>query len=84
MNYGSIIGNATGYHIRSSKFNKWTMKPPLPDETKTVISTIVFDNDDIIQLYAGIDNRPYTSDDIIVLEPRFWKRIIVYVDEKIE
>lgn len=78
---GSMLGNARGRYIRSSQFKTWTMTPPLPDETKTYISTIGFVNDNIIQIYAGADNIPYTSDDIIVLEPQFWERIYVDVTE---
>lgn len=74
-------GNATLPYIRSSKFNEWTMTPPLSEQTKTMISTIGFYNKDIIQVYAGADNIPYTSDDVIVLEPRFWERIYVNVNE---
>ncbi|MFO7658460.1 MAG: hypothetical protein R6W78_15490 [Bacteroidales bacterium] len=71
-------------HVRSSKYTQWIMSPPLEDEVKTYVSTIEFINDDIIQIYAGADNIPYTSDDIIVLEPKFWERINVYVDERTE
>ena len=63
------------YQIKSSKFNEWTLTPPLPDQTKTVVSTLGFNNDNIIHVYAGSDNIPYTTDDVIVLEPKFWERI---------
>ena len=63
------------YQIKSSKFNEWTLTPPLPDQTKTVVSTLGFNNDNIIHVYAGADNIPYTSDDVIVLEPKYWERI---------
>lgn len=76
---GTILGNAWSRYIRSSFFEEWTMTPPLPGETKTYVSTIGFPNDNIIQIYAGSDNIPYTSDDIIVMEPRFWERIYVQV-----
>jgi hypothetical protein len=72
--------NLTRY-IRSSKYKSWTMTPPLPDQTKTYVSTMGFLNDNIIQIYAGPDNIPYTSDDVIVLEPKYWEKIYVYVDE---
>ncbi len=71
-------------HVRSSKYTQWTMSPPLEDEVKTYVSTIRFNTDNIIQVYAGADNLSYTNDDIIVLEPKFWERINVYVEEKIE
>jgi len=76
-----FMGNATRPYIRSSKYTEWTMTPPLSDQTKTIVSTIGFYNDKIIQVYAGVDNIPYTMDDIIVLEPNFWERIYVNVKE---
>lgn len=76
-----FLGNNTLPHIRSSKFNVWTMTPPLPDQTKTIVSTIGFTASDIIQLYAGKDNIAYTSDDVMVFEPKFWERIYVSVSE---
>lgn len=79
--YGSFLGNAIGPNIRSSKYEEWTMKPPVNGTNKTYLSTIGFTNDNIIHLYAGADNTPYTSDDIVVLEPKFWERIYVYVNE---
>lgn len=68
------------YQIKSSKFNEWTLTPPLPDQTKTVVSTLGFNNENIIHVYAGADNIPFTSDDVIVLEPKFWERIYSDVD----
>jgi len=74
-------GHGTLPHIRSSYFTDWTMTPPAPDQTKTVVTTIGFYNENIIQVYAGADNTPYTSDDVFVYEPNFWERIYVDVDE---
>ncbi len=71
-------------HIRSAKYTQWTMSPPPEDKVITYVSTIGFANDEIIQVYAGADNIPYTSDDIVVLEPKFWERIFVHVEEKTE
>lgn len=73
--------NVQTYAIRSSYYNEWTMTPPQADQTKTYTSTIGFINNNIIQIYAGDDNIPFTSDDIIVLEPRFWEKIYVTVNE---
>lgn len=78
---GTILGNSWSRYIRSSHFKEWTMTPPQPEQTKTYISTIGFPNENIIQIYAGADNLPYTSDDIIVMEPKFWERIYVDVTE---
>lgn len=68
------------YQIKSSKFNEWTLTPPLPEQTKTVVSTLGFNNENIIHVYAGADNIPYSRDDVIVLEPKFWERIYSYVN----
>ncbi len=70
----------SGVHIRSSNFKEWTLTPPLGVETKTVVSTLGFFIDDIIHVYAGNDNIPYTDDDVIVFEPKFWERIDVDVN----
>jgi len=68
------------YQIKSNKFTEWTLTPPLPEQTKTIVSTLGFNNDNIIHIYAGADNIPYTSDDVIVLEPNFWERIYSEVE----
>ena len=70
----------TGLHIRSDKFEEWTLTPPLGGKDKTILSTIGFIIDDIIHVYAGQDNIPYTSDDVIVLEPKYWERMYIDVD----
>lgn len=69
----------SGVHLRSSNFTEWTLTPPLGVETKTIVSTLSFFIDNIIHVYAGADNIPYTEDDVIVLEPKFWERIDVVV-----
>ncbi|MFO7657086.1 MAG: hypothetical protein R6W78_08465 [Bacteroidales bacterium] len=56
------------------------MTPPLGVKTKTVVSTLGFIIDEIIHVYAGIDNNPYTDNDVIVFEPKFWERIDVDVN----
>lgn len=78
---GSMMGNAPIDFIRSANYKEWTMIPPLPEETKTYLSTIGFVNDNIIHIYAGSDNIPFTEDDVIVLEPEFWERIYISVSE---
>jgi|GEM_PF-5847303 len=70
----------TGVHIRSDRFDEWTLIPPLEGQDITVLSTLGFIIDDIIHVYAGLDNIPYTSDDVIVFEPKFWERIYVNVN----
>jgi hypothetical protein len=70
--------NNPNVHVRSPNYEEWTLTPPLGVETKTIITTISFLTDDIIHVYAGTDNIPYTDDDVIVFEPKFWEKI--YVD----
>ncbi|NVO03517.1 MAG: hypothetical protein HXX09_12535 [Bacteroidetes bacterium] len=65
--------------VWSNKFTEWTLKSPVNKETITITSTIGFDNENLIQIYAGADNISYTSDDIIVYAPNFWERIYINV-----
>ena len=66
----------------SSRFKEYEITPASNGETITTISTIGFDNENLIQIYAGADNFPYTSDDIIVYAPNFGERI--YVNTQVE
>jgi len=63
--------------IWSNKYTEWTLKRPENGETVTVTVTLGFDNENLIQIYAGSDNIPYTSDDVLVYAPNFWDRIYV-------
>jgi hypothetical protein len=63
--------------IRSNKFNPITLHGIPDGETKTVTGTMTFNTTDLIQIYAGEDNLPYTNDDIFVYAPRFWERLTV-------
>jgi hypothetical protein len=40
---------------------------------------VSFDFADLIHIYAGRDNKPYTYDDVFVYAPRFWERLKVRV-----
>lgn len=52
------------------------------DSVKGMFSTISFDTQNLIQIYAGIDNIPYSSDDIFVYAPNYWERVIVKLEIK--
>jgi hypothetical protein len=39
-----------------------------------------FNTTDLIHIYAGADNIPYTADDIFVYAPYFWERISVILE----
>lgn len=61
--------------IRSNKYTNMIYNAPLEGETKVMNGVLSFDTNGLIQVYAGADNIPYTSDDIFVYAPRFWERI---------
>jgi len=63
--------------IRSNNFNPITLHAIPDGETKAVNGTMTFNTTDLIQIYAGEDNTPYTSDDVFVYAPRFWERLSV-------
>lgn len=44
-----------------------------------VRAVVSFDFADLIHIYAGRDNKPYTYDDVFVYAPRFWERLKVRV-----
>jgi len=68
---------AGGDIIRSNKFNSITLHAIAEGETKTISGIMTFNSTNLIQIYAGKDNIPYTSDDIFVYAPRFWERLSV-------
>lgn len=38
---------------------------------------MTFDTNNIIQVYAGAGNKPYTPDDISVYAPKYWERLFI-------
>lgn len=69
-----------GYIVRSNKFNPITISPIPAGETKTIYGIMSFNTSDLIQIYAGADNTPYTSDDIFVYVPNFWERVSITLE----
>ncbi|MCE1198020.1 MAG: hypothetical protein LWW85_03535 [Marinilabiliales bacterium] len=68
-----------GFIVRGSNFDTVHM-PAIPDEsTATVTGTLSFDSTNLIQIYAGADNKPYTSDDIFVYAPEYWRRLSISI-----
>jgi hypothetical protein len=61
--------------IRSNNYTNMIYNAPSDGETVVMNGVLSFDTNGLIQVYAGADNIPYTSDDIIVYAPRFWERI---------
>lgn len=48
-------------------------------EEMNIRAVVTFDYENLIQIYAGADNKPYTHDDVFVYAPRFWERLSVRV-----
>lgn len=69
--------------IRSNKFVPETIIMPEFDEVLEMNSTISFDTENIIQIYAGQDNIPYTSDDIFLYAPNYWERINIKLESSL-
>jgi hypothetical protein len=68
-----------GYIIRSNAYNTITLLDIPYGETVTVSGTMSFNINNLIQIYAGDDNIPYTIDDIFVYAPHFWERLSVSI-----
>jgi hypothetical protein len=66
--------------VRSNKYTPLTVQMPEPGENFEMYSTISYNTSNIIQIYAGGDNTPYTSDDIFVFPPDYWERINVKLE----
>jgi hypothetical protein len=76
----SSIGNPAGemgYIIRSNSYTPIAFQAIPKGDTKTITGTMTFDTNNLLQIYAGKDNIPYTSDDIFVYAPNFWERFTV-------
>ena len=66
--------------VRSNKFVPKTIIMPEYEETLEMYSTISFNTENLIQVYAGLDNIPYTSDDMFLYAPKYWERISIRLD----
>lgn len=67
------------YIVRSKNYTPITFKPDYNSKTTTIATTLTFNYDNLIQIYAGKDNIAYTSDDIFVYEPNYFNRLKVDV-----
>jgi hypothetical protein len=61
--------------IRSNKYTNMIYNPPSSGRTIVMNGVLSVNIEGLIQVYAGADNVPYTSDDVIVYAPKFWERI---------
>jgi hypothetical protein len=66
--------------IRSNRYTNMIFNQPGEGNTAVMNGTLSIDTKDFIQVYAGADNIPYTSDDVFVYAPRFWERITSRLD----
>jgi hypothetical protein len=66
---------------RSGNFNAPLLTPPSKGKSKIITTYIAFNSNNIIQQYAGIDNIPFTVDDVFVLEPNFWDRFNIVIEQ---
>jgi hypothetical protein len=64
--------------FRSNKYEAINFNYSEVDDLK-IRATVIFDFKDLIQIYAGKDNLPYTFDDVLTYAPRFWERLKVKV-----
>lgn len=64
--------------VRSHQYQSVSFNYSETDDLR-LQATVTFDYENLIQLYAGPDNKPYTSDDVVVYAPRFWERLKVKV-----
>jgi hypothetical protein len=88
FNFGTLgsdaikfIDNETSTEI-SGTFTPITLTMPKEGETKELYSTVSLNTLNLIQIYAGSDNIPYTSDDIIVYAPEYWNRLSIKMEIK--
>lgn len=66
--------------VRSNHFTPVTVAMPGDGETIEMYSTVSFNTENLIQIYAGDDNIPYTNDDRFTYAPNFWERIAVNLE----
>ncbi len=66
--------------IRSHQFTPLAVTMPEEDETIVMYSTVSFNTDNLIQVYAGMDNTPYTQDDVFTYAPNYWERLKVRLE----
>lgn len=72
--------NYTAPVIRSNHYSPTTVTMPDGGETIEMASTLSYNIENLIQIYAGKDNKPYTKDDMFVYAPRYWERLKVKLE----
>jgi hypothetical protein len=75
-----IYGMGSWILIRSNKYSSFILHKPQDGKTLDINTILSFNSNGLIQIYAGKDNIPYTSDDVFVYAPYFWERLSVKVN----
>ena len=66
--------------IRSDQYSNMIFNSPLNGGTVVMNGVLSFNTENLIQVYAGTDNIPYTGDDVFVYAPKFWERVYSRLD----
>jgi hypothetical protein len=74
---GSLCNNP---FIRSSYYTPVTVTMPDDGESIEMFSTISFNSNNLIQIYAGNDGVAYTGDDVFVYAPKYWERVVARLE----
>lgn len=74
--------NYTQPIIRSNHYTPTTITMPDDGGSIEMISTLSYNTEGIIQVYAGKDNVAYTQDDVFVYAPRYWERLKVKLETR--
>ncbi len=78
----TLVSMSTGDVARIGNYSYEVLSPPDKGKSKVITTTISFNFSQIIQYYAGMDNIPYTYDDIFVLVPNFWERFQINLKQE--
>ncbi len=70
----------TNLTIRSNLYDKMIFNTPQGTENVVMSGALSMNTTNLIQVYAGTDNIPYTSDDVFVYAPRYWERLTARLD----
>lgn len=64
--------------VRSNQYEPLSFHYSETKDMKVSVA-VTFDYQNLIQVYAGNDNIPYTGDDVFLYAPKFWNRLKVKV-----
>lgn len=74
--------NYTSPVIRSHRYTPTTVTMPDDGGTIEMVSTLSYNTEGLVQIYAGKDNIPYNRDDIFVYAPKYWERLKVKLETR--